>query len=658
MSYIPSLDSLLSTANSTSATLSAAGVFTGTAEETTDFTTVTLNLYSDVASAVDGIQVQFSTDGSNWDVIHYHTLQGNVGVEFSHNVTAKYFRLVYTNGSTIQTAFRVQVIFHAEPNLLQKNNNVSIVNSTVIPLSASSVFTGKGEDVSNYASATVMIFCDEAGVIAFETSMDNVNFDLIRIHICEASIAHEFVIPLTAKYYRTVYTNGIDTQSLFRLQTIFSYEDISQPVISVTGHIDSDALVSTTRSVLTGEDLSGTFRNVGVDANRALSVNIQGPLSAFGEISTIESTPVIQESFIYNINTDAINTATSGGGTVSQSASLASISTSASTSATAEMATKRYLKYRPGQGSDTRFTTIFTEGVSGSFQRAGVGIIGTDGYFFAYEEDIFGILRINNTVDNFTAQTDWNVDVMDGSLSETNPSGILLDPTMGNVYQIAFQWLGFGGIVYSIENPVTGKILPVHIEQYANNFTTPSVRNPAFPIVFAVENTTASTNTVIKTSSCAGFIEGKIAYLGPKNTIENTKAGVTTTLTNIVTLRNKSTYQTLTNQVPIILSALSAAIDGAKPGIIKIVLNTTLGGTPAYNDISTNTSVIEYDIAGTTLTGGTTLATFTLGKVDGLFEKLQELDIVLFPGDTLTFAAAATSSTTDVTVAPIWIEDF
>ena len=41
---------------------------------------------------------------------------------------------------------------------------------------------------------------------------------------------------------------------------------------------------------------------------------------------------------------------------------------------------------------------------------------------------------------------------MDG----TGPSKQTLDPEFGNVFKIQYQWLGFGAIIFSIENSVTG----------------------------------------------------------------------------------------------------------------------------------------------------------------------------------------------------------
>jgi hypothetical protein len=89
------------------------------------------------------------------------------------------------------------------------------------------------------------------------------------------------------------------------------------------------------------------------------------------------------------------------------------------------------------------------------------------------------------------------------------------------------------------------------------------------------------------------------------------------------------------------------------------VKNTTLGGTPAYTDISVNTSVIDYDTAGTTVTGGKVIDFGSLGKSDSAGESgTPTTDIFLLPGETLTLAVRATSGNTDTSVGIRWVEDF
>jgi len=103
---------LISTKNSTTTTLGADAVFTGTGEDVSRFATVSVLYKSDVAAAASGLKMEFSQDNTNWDV----SLVGDLGAKTFqvHRLVpaAKFFRVVYTNGSAVQSLFRLQCIFH------------------------------------------------------------------------------------------------------------------------------------------------------------------------------------------------------------------------------------------------------------------------------------------------------------------------------------------------------------------------------------------------------------------------------------------------------------------------------------------------------------------------------------------------------------------
>ncbi len=386
--------------------------------------------------------------------------------------------------------------------------------------------------------------------------------------------------------------------------------------------------------------------------SRSFNNDISSPLTAFGDLRTAELTPVVQVDFPYNINTDIVNTTTTGSGTLTQSNSKAVLQTAAATSSSAKLDSIRIAKYRPGQGCLVRFTAIFTTGVANSEQLIGIGD-DTDGFFFGYNGATFGVLRKQNGTDNWIAQASWNEDNADNT--GTLPT---IDFTKGNVYQIRYQWLGFGAITFSIENPETGEFIEVHRIQYANTATTPSVFNPSLPIMARVENTTNNTNIKLETSSMAAFVEGKVELLGPRNSISNTKSAVGTTQTNILTIRVRSTFASKATRVPVFVQFFTVSADGAKPVEIQVTKNATLGGSPSYTDVSTNTSVIDYDTAGTTISGGQRFFTVELAKDESRDRSLVGAEVELVAGDTLTFSAAASFSTSDISAACSWIEDF
>lgn len=94
--------------NSTTETLDAAGVYTGTARDIKDYAGAIVTVYSDQASAVDGLSIQWSPDGTNWDGSDDFTIPAATQKTFSFQPVSKYMRIRYTNGGTTQTVFRLQ----------------------------------------------------------------------------------------------------------------------------------------------------------------------------------------------------------------------------------------------------------------------------------------------------------------------------------------------------------------------------------------------------------------------------------------------------------------------------------------------------------------------------------------------------------------------
>jgi hypothetical protein len=97
--------------------------------------------------------------------------------------------------------------------------------------------------------------------------------------------------------------------------------------------------------------------------------------------------------------------------------------------------------------------------------------------------------------------------------------------------------------------------------------------------------------------------------------------------------------------------------DGTKNTEIRIYKNATLAGSPSYANIDATNSVIQVDTAGTTVSGGTLLSTFFLGKTESRTIDIAESDMCMYAGETLTFAAYSTANT-DAGVSIRWHEYF
>lgn len=92
-------------------------------------------------------------------------------------------------------------------------------------------------------------------------------------------------------------------------------------------------------------------------------------------------------------------------------------------------------------------------------------------------------------------------------------SGIVLDPTKGNVYQIDIQYLGFGSVVFKVETNSTNGNNPdwtvMHNIKFPNSLTRPSLSNPSFPFTMAAYSNGSSTDLGLSVGSVARIYRRK-----------------------------------------------------------------------------------------------------------------------------------------------------
>jgi hypothetical protein len=122
MTFTTSTSGKISVDNSSATPLAAGATFNGVGEDVSKFGSVAVTIESDVDSAATGVDVGFSTDNTNFDEHKHYTFTAENKTSHYQRIPirAKYFRISYTNGGTIQTVFRLQVRFHISDNTEQK----------------------------------------------------------------------------------------------------------------------------------------------------------------------------------------------------------------------------------------------------------------------------------------------------------------------------------------------------------------------------------------------------------------------------------------------------------------------------------------------------------------------------------------------------------
>ena len=140
---------------------------------------------------------------------------------------------------------------------------ISTNNSSTATLAGDAVFTGTGDDVSNYASVSILYKSDVAAAasgLSIQFSQDNSNWDVQLVGDLAAKTFQVHRLVPAAQFFRVVYTNGSAAQSFFRLQCIF-HTSSSPVLITRTGQPQSTIDATPTR-LTTDIDLDFARRHI------------------------------------------------------------------------------------------------------------------------------------------------------------------------------------------------------------------------------------------------------------------------------------------------------------------------------------------------------------------------------------------------------------
>jgi len=107
--------------------------------------------------------------------------------------------------------------------ITQISGKVSVGNSTSTALTASSTYTGVGEEVYGYSTITTIMDSDQDGTLFLELSTDNINWDRSKEITLDTALVSGSVhtLEVVSRWFRVRYVNGSTDQTHFRLQTIY-----------------------------------------------------------------------------------------------------------------------------------------------------------------------------------------------------------------------------------------------------------------------------------------------------------------------------------------------------------------------------------------------------------------------------------------------------
>jgi len=328
---------------------------------------------------------------------------------------------------------------------------------------------------------------------------------------------------------------------------------------------------------------------------------------AFGRIRVSSPLTLFDSSHRYKDN-GLWNTSTTSGGTAvfRPKEGLVDLIVNTTNGSEVLRETAKVFSYQPGKSLLVLNTFVMAPAQTNLRQRVG---------YFGTENGIY--LQLNNSTLSFVErslvtgvvtesivnQSAWNVDKMDG----TGPSGAVLDITKAQILFMDIEWLGEGTVRLGFV--IDGKFILCHRFNHANLITSTYITTASLPLRYEITNRGVTTSPSTLKQVCSSVIsEGGYELRGAQQAIGTPITAPSTfaaagTYYPMNAIRLKST----TLDAVVILTAASIlGLGNGKNYAWRILQGATVTGgswLPASAD-----SAVEYNLTGTSSTGGRVLA--------------------------------------------------
>ncbi len=132
MTFIPSVLTYDDSNNSSTSTLSSSASFTGNGTSTNGYDTLIITVKSNVDSSSGGIAIQFSNDNVTYETLYSDTYYASGFFTKSYLIVKKYYKVIYTNGSSSQSSFQLtsRLSTNSE-NVSSNNNSITVFDNEV-----------------------------------------------------------------------------------------------------------------------------------------------------------------------------------------------------------------------------------------------------------------------------------------------------------------------------------------------------------------------------------------------------------------------------------------------------------------------------------------------------------------------------------------------
>ena len=376
-----------------------------------------------------------------------------------------------------------------------------------------------------------------------------------------------------------------------------------------------------TNVAITGQPISITT-DPGTGTKSA-ALDAFGRLRVSNPMTLFDSSHRYKDNNLWNTSTDS-----SGAAVFNADAGLVDLNVTTTSGSKVYRETTKVFSYQPGKSLLVMTTFVFNTAKANLRQRAGyygaangmyLELDGTGGnaLSFVKRSSVSGAL-----VETKVAQSAWNYDKLNG----TGPSGMTLDISKAQILWMDFEWLGVGTVRLGFV--IDGKFILCHQFHHANLITSTYITTASLPLSYEIENTgTTASSSTLKQICSTVISEGGYQLNGLQQAVSTPitaprSTSVAGTYYPILSLRLKSSPNFL--DAIIILTALSAlgTGNGVNYNWKVIASGTTTAGT--WVSAGAN-SAVEYNITGTSFTGGRTLAS---GYLNSSNQGSQSIDIL------------------------------
>lgn len=323
-----------------------------------------------------------------------------------------------------------------------------------------------------------------------------------------------------------------------------------------------------------------------------------GSIDAFSRLRVSSTANLFDAQLTYNLAPLMFEQITNGtGATITHDATnRMALMTFASTptGGKAYMQSYEYIPYQPGRSQLAFITFNMIEGVSNVLKFAGLSD-GVNGIEF----------QLNGTTKQFTvyssttagtetvAQSSWNLDKLDG----TGVSGLTLDITKTQILIIDLQALYVGRVRIGFD--IGGIPYYAHEFKHANLIAYPYIASATLPVRCGMTCTGTVSTTMNFICSSVMSEGGQVAPQGRTFTQEGTATASNGARTHLLSVRPKTTFNSITNRVLFQILNIDIVVTGNAPVYWEVVLGQAITGTTTYTDVNTTYSAFEYNTAGT-----------------------------------------------------------